>query len=86
MREYREGHNGITGVDPGLGKMTKLTIGPTYVPSGKRDQNARPHFRLIYSIAFYNEVVEEYGLSQYYEADNRGKVGQYLGLKTEWWF
>ena len=86
MREYQQYSNSIIGVDPGLGTMNKFTIAPTYVPSGIRNQMTRPHIRLVYAIALYNSVVREYGLSQYYKGHNNGDVGQYLGVKSEWWF
>ncbi|NLR93887.1 carbohydrate porin [Flammeovirga agarivorans] len=86
IRDFEEYSNGIVGYNPGLGMMNKFTIAPVYVPSGERKLMARPHIRLVYTLAFYNDVVKQNGLSQYYEAGNAGDFGQYLGLKSEWWF
>lgn len=70
----------------GWGQMTKFSIIPTFVPSGIRDQNARPHFRLVYSIAFYNDKASKNNLSEYLQNNPGEKVGMYLGIKTEWNF
>ncbi|MBB3695997.1 carbohydrate porin [Flammeovirga yaeyamensis] len=86
MRDYQEFTNGIVGFDPGLGVMNKFTIAPVYVPTRERSLMARPHIRFVYSLAFYNDVVKQNGLSQFYEAGNKGDFGQYIGLKSEWWF
>ncbi|NME71865.1 carbohydrate porin [Flammeovirga aprica] len=86
MRDFKEYSQGFTGFDPGLGQMNKFTVAPVYVPSGERTLMARPHIRLVYSLALYNDIVRSFGLSQYYEAGNSGNLGHYLGLKSEWWF
>jgi maltoporin len=70
----------------GWGQMTKFSIIPTFVPSGIRDQNARPHIRLVYSIAFYNDKASQYNLSEYLKNNPGEKIGMYLGIKTEWNF
>jgi maltoporin len=70
----------------GRATMTKFSLIPTLVPTGKREQYARPQLRLVYSIAFYNDVAKEYRLSDFLAANPSYDIGQYLGLKTEWWF
>lgn len=70
----------------GRGTMTKFSLIPTLVPTGQRSQFARPHLRLVYSIAFYNDVAIEHRLSDFLTDNPSHDIGQYLGLKTEWWF
>lgn len=70
----------------GQGTMTKFSFIPTLVPSGQRNQFTRPHLRLVYSIAFYNDVAKEFRLSDFLANNPSHDIGQYLGLKTEWWF
>jgi maltoporin len=70
----------------GWGQMTKFSFIPTFVPSGIRSQNARPHIRLVYSIAFYNNKASQYNLSDYLKNNPGEKIGMYLGIKTEWNF
>ncbi|MCU0417712.1 MAG: carbohydrate porin [Cytophagaceae bacterium] len=76
------------GQDKALGwaQMTKVSIIPTFVPTGKRDAAARPHIRLVYSIAFYDTTARTYQLSDYLRSHPDKKVGMYLGIKTEWDF
>jgi maltoporin len=66
--------------------MTKFSFIPTFVPSGIRSQKARPHIRLVYSIAFYNNKASQYNLSDYLKNNPGEKIGMYLGIKTEWNF
>ena len=51
---------------------------------------ARPHFRVFYTVALYNDVAALGLYSPYQQAvSNNGrevKVGQYLGARVEWWF
>lgn len=70
----------------GQASMTKFSIIPTIVLTGQRNQFARPHLRLVYSIALYNDVAKEYRLSDFLTDNKSQDIGQYLGLKTEWWF
>ena len=45
--------------------MMKFSIVPTLVPTGKADPWARPHIRLIYSVARYNEFASQNLYSPY---------------------
>jgi maltoporin len=65
--------------------MTKLSIIPTLVPTGKADPWARPHFRLIYSVARYNDFASENLYSPYLAEAGHRKWGQYIGIRAEWW-
>ncbi|WNG19165.1 carbohydrate porin [Cystobacter fuscus] len=73
-----------------LATALKLTIAPTFVPLGGRTMWARPHFRLFYTAAFYNDAAAIGLVSSYQQAvsDNGRpvKVGHYLGTRVEWWF
>jgi len=48
-----------------VAQMTKFTIAPTLVPSAVRDVWARPHFRLVYSVAHYNKFAADNLYSPY---------------------
>ena len=65
--------------------MTKLSIVPTYVPSGKRDPWARPQFRFIYSIAHYNQFASDNMYSPFLQEVGKKRWGQYFGVRVEWW-
>ncbi len=71
--------------DLGVASMTKFSIVPTFVPSAQKDAFGRPHIRLIYSLAFYNQVAKDNKLSEYLQQSNN-LLGQYFGVRTEWWF
>jgi maltoporin len=66
-------------------QMTKFTIAPTLVPTAIRDVWARPHFRLVYSIAHYNKFAADNLYSPYLSQSGSKSWGQYLGAKVEWW-
>jgi maltoporin len=66
-------------------QMTKFTIAPTLVPTAKRDVWERPHFRLVYSVAHYNQFAAENLYSPYLAQSGTKSWGQYLGVKVEWW-
>ena len=66
-------------------QMTKFTIAPTLVPGGQRDVWCRPHFRLVYSIAHYNQFAAENLYSPYLAQSGTKYWGQYVGVKAEWW-
>ena len=68
-----------------FGQMTKFTIAPTFVPTAVRDVWARPHFRLVYSVAHYNEFAADNLYSPYLSQSGTKSWGQYLGAKVEWW-
>jgi maltoporin len=66
-------------------QMTKFTIAPTIVPTGQQDVWARPHFRLVYSVAHYNQFAADNLYSPYLGQSGTKDWGQYLGVKVEWW-
>jgi maltoporin len=65
--------------------MTKLSIVPTLVPTAKADPWARPHFRLIYSVAKYNQFAAENQYSPYLKEIGNKKWAHYFGIRVEWW-
>jgi maltoporin len=65
--------------------MTKLSVVPTFVPTAKADPWARPHFRLIYSMAMYNKFASENLYSPYLSEIGNKKWGYYIGVRAEWW-
>jgi maltoporin len=65
--------------------MAKLSIVPTLVPTGKADPWARPHLRLIYSVARYNDFASQNLYSPYLSEIGHKKWGQYIGIRAEWW-
>ena len=66
-------------------EMMKLSIAPTLVPNAKRDVWSRPHFRLVYSIAHYNDFAAKNLYSPYLAQSGTKSWGHYIGVKTEWW-
>jgi maltoporin len=66
-------------------QMIKLSIAPTIVPTAKRDVWARPHFRLVYSVARYNKFAADNLYSPYLAQAGSKSWGHYIGVKTEWW-
>lgn len=65
--------------------MIKLSIVPTLVPTGKADPWVRPHLRLIYSVAWYNDFASRHLYSPYLSEIGLKKWGQYIGVRAEWW-
>jgi maltoporin len=65
--------------------VLKFSIVPTFVPTGERSAWARPHFRFIYTIAFYNQFAKENLYSPFLQAVGPKKIGQYFGIRAEWW-
>ena len=66
-------------------QVIKFSIAPTIVPNGKRDVWSRPHFRLVYSIARYNQFATNNLYSPYLAQSGSKHWGHYFGVKTEWW-
>jgi maltoporin len=66
-------------------EMLKLSIVPTLVPTGKADAWARPHFRIIWSVARYNKFATDNLYSPYLSECGHKKWGQYFGIRAEWW-
>jgi maltoporin len=71
--------------DQAAATMTKLSIVPTLVPTGKTDPWARPHLRLIYSVARYNAFAADNLYSPYLSEIGHKRWGQYIGVRAEWW-
>lgn len=65
--------------------MLKFSIVPTLVPSAKADPWSRPHFRLIYSIAKYNQFASDNLYSPFLQEIGHVEWGQYIGIRAEWW-
>lgn len=64
--------------------MWKFSFAPTIVPLGKRDPWCRPHIRLVFTLARYND----YAMNNHYSpflTINQQRWGTYIGVKTEWW-
>jgi len=66
-------------------QMIKFSIAPTVVPNGKRDVWSRPHFRLVYSVAHYNQFAADNLYSPYLAQTGSKRWGHYFAVKTEWW-
>ncbi|WP_438005833.1 carbohydrate porin [Sorangium sp. So ce321] len=70
-----------------LGTAVKVSVVPTLVPTGELSTGARPHFKLIYTAAFYNDAAREQALSPYLQRTGAGSnVGHYIGARTDWYF
>jgi len=84
--------------DGDLGTAIKLSVVPTLVPTGELSTGARPHFKLIYTAAIYNEAAVLQDMSPYIRAFGlrdasdpanvraRSTVGHYIGARTDWYF
>jgi maltoporin len=73
----------INGTEPAA-QMWKFSFAPTIVPLGKNNPWCRPHIRLIYTLARYNDNALKSQLSPFLELNDK-QWGSYLGIKTEWW-
>jgi maltoporin len=69
-----------------LATAVKLTLMPTLVPTGKRTIWARPHLRLFYTVAFYDDEAVRTLASPYLQALGATPVAHYFGTQVEWWF
>ncbi|KYF83784.1 maltoporin [Sorangium cellulosum] len=70
-----------------LGTAVKVSVVPTLVPTGELSTGARPHFKLIYTAAFYNDAAKQQLLSAYLQRTGGGSnVGHYIGARTDWYF
>jgi maltoporin len=77
--------------DLDMGTAIKFSVVPTLVPTGELSTGARPHFKLIYSMAIYNDAAKEQALSGYLQrvgasANTGSNIGQYIGARTDWYF
>ena len=50
----------------------------------KKDPWSRPHIRLVYTLAHYNDYARDHNYSPYLQV-NQKSWGSYVGVKTEWW-
>ncbi len=66
-------------------QMFKLAVVPTFVPTAKRDPWARPHIRLVFSAARYNQFAQDNLYSPYLQQTGTRTWGIYFGVKSEWW-
>lgn len=65
--------------------MLKFSIVPTLVPTAKADPWARPHLRLIYSIARYNQFAQDNLYSPFLAETGSRAWAHYIGIRAEWW-
>lgn len=72
--------------DLDMGTAVKFSVVPTIVPSGERSMWARPHLRLIYTGAFYNQPAVDQTMSTYLRTFGPTKTAHYIGTRAEWWF
>jgi maltoporin len=72
------------GTDP-FGTAVKLSLVPTLVPNGESSPFARPHLRLFYTIAFYNQQAVNTLHSPYLQTVGASSIGHFLGARVEWW-
>jgi maltoporin len=79
-------YQGLQFGEADMGTAVKLSIVPTFVPTGGRSVWARPHFRLFYTLALYNEAAVDILQSPYLKAVGETTMGHYLGARVEWWF
>jgi maltoporin len=71
--------------DQAYARMAKFSLVPTIVPTAKADPWARPHLRLIYSVAKYNKFAAENAYSPYLREIGNKEWGHYIGVRAEWW-
>ena len=76
---------------PPLPYAIKFTVMPTIVPTGDRSVWARPHLRLIYTLAYYSEGARGAAIAgrlvnPYMRDFGPRTFGHYLGARAEWWF
>jgi len=63
----------------------KISLCPTFVPTGLKDTGARPHFKFVWSLAHYNNAAKEALYSPYLQFVGPKQWGHYFGVKMEWW-
>lgn len=63
----------------------KISLSPTFAPTGKKDSGVRPHFRFIFSLSHYNDAAKENLYSPYLQYVGKQTWGHYFGVKAEWW-
>jgi maltoporin len=72
--------------DGPTGSAVKLSLVPTVVPTGLRSVWARPHFRVFYTVAFYNRAARDALMSPYLQTFGPDAIAHYIGGRVEWWF
>ena len=65
--------------------MVKMSLSPTFVPTGENSPWARPHLRFVLSLARYNKAAKENLYSPYLSFTGPQNWGYYFGVKAEWW-
>lgn len=65
--------------------MVKFSFAPTLTPTGVKEAFARPHIRLVTSVARYNDAAMDNLYSPYLNFAGKKRWGYYLGVKAEWW-
>ena len=65
--------------------VIKFSLSPTLVPTGERSQWARPHLRLVFSLARFNDKTVEDLYSPFLAFAGPRQWGHYFGFKAEWW-
>ena len=66
-------------------RFQKISISPTFVPTGEKDSGARPHLRFVTSIAHYNDAAKNSLYSPFLQFVGHKQWGCYFGVKMEWW-
>ncbi|AUX47432.1 maltoporin [Sorangium cellulosum] len=61
-----------------MGTAVKVSVVPTLVPTGELSAGARPHFKLIYTAAFYNDAAVLQNMTPY---NNGGGYIARMGLR-----
>jgi maltoporin len=67
-------------------RVAKLSVVPSLVPNSERSVWARPHLRLVYTVAIYDDVARERLYSPYLQIRGARRTAHMIGLQTEWWF
>ena len=71
--------------DQASADMVKFSLVPTIVPTSEADPWARPHLRLIYSVAKYNQFATDNLYSPYLQEIGHKRWAHYIGVRAEWW-
>ncbi|MCY1720087.1 carbohydrate porin [Prolixibacteraceae bacterium Z1-6] len=66
-------------------RYQKVSLAPTFAPTGERSTGVRPHFRFIFSVSHYNKAASGNLYSPYLQLVGKQHWGHYLGVKAEWW-
>jgi maltoporin len=68
-----------------MGTAVKFSLVPTIVPSGQHSNWARPHLKMFYTVAFYNQHAVNTLQSPFLKVVGPERVGHYMGARVEWW-